>query len=164
MGGQRWWPAAGSGSLGPTTRDRNGAGLRWRPEGGGFRRRRWGFGNGAFAAYAYPSPRKSVPVAPWADALGALLAAENARSDVSLWTDEELWAVRRRGCRFGAPSHALTLFSLLFAGWSALQKARTQVCRHCHRPGWSPSCRPPSNCPWYAVEAWLHSRGSPGVA
>ena len=96
MGGQRWWLAAGSGSLGPTTRDRNGAGLRWRAEGGGFRRRRWGFGNGAFAAYAYPSPRKSVPVAPWADALGALLAAENARSDVSLWTDEELWAVRHR--------------------------------------------------------------------
>jgi hypothetical protein len=135
VGGQRWWPAAGSVSLGPTTRDHNGAGLRWRAEGGGFRRRRWGFGNGAFAAYAYPSPRKSVPVAPWADALGALLAAENARSDVSLWTDEELWAVRRRA---GLPIWcALTRSHLVLAAVCRLE--RTPEGQNAGLPSLSPA-------------------------
>ena len=78
------------------------------------------------------------------------------------------WRFFRFGPSFGAtlvrPLHRAQLFSLPFARRSALRMARTQVCRHRRQLCWSPSPRAPSNCPGYAVEAWLHSRRSPGVA
>ena len=94
VGGQRWWMAAVFGRLWPSTRVLVGAGLRGEREGGGIRRRRWGFGNGAFARLLCLCVLQSAPVAPRCEQLCALLVADFGRMDHSEWNHEELF-----GCK-----------------------------------------------------------------
>ena len=96
----------------------------------------------------------------------ARAAADPAVREDSAWNDRGTFSIplpRLVSLDTTIPSR-LQLISLPFASPRALRMARTQVCRHRHQPGWSPSPQAPSICPGYAVEAQLHGRVSPGVA